>query len=118
MIADEIRALAAQLEHADIIDRAVTDAAQVKPAQGRVTALIGPPSIQWEQWDEHATSFDVWLIAGTMGSQADALDSIYTAIDQLETLQEANLIQAEPAGFKRPNGDTLAAYKLQINREE
>ena len=116
IIEERDQLLTAVAAASDLIDRSTGDSAKARPPAGRVHAVLGPPDITWPSWHMRETVWTLWLIAGTTSSQADALDLLYAAMDDLADSQTINLIEATPAGWD--GGDRqLAAYKLSINKE-
>lgn len=104
-------------QSSDLIDRATADSAKAKPPTGLVHAVIGPPDITWDNWHEVSCVWSVWIISGTTSTQAEALDLLYRAMDDITEARTVNVTAAEPASWTR-DGSNYAAYRLTIDKEE
>lgn len=114
-LTDELGAMRRQIEASSpLIVRCTTDASAIVPARGQVHAWLQPPDIQWDQWDEWTTTYQVVLVAGTTATQDTAARLLLDAITDMQH-SGVNLVDATTGQWKRADaGGTVGAYILTV----
>ena len=91
----------------DLVQIVTADEQKARPLPNKVAVFIEPPELAYKKW-----GLDV--IAGTMATQAPALELVMRAID-LMAEHELNIQAARPVTLSLSGAGDLAAYQLTLN---
>ena len=91
------------------------DEQKARPLPNKVAVFIEPPELAYKQWgNEPDITWRLDVIAGTMATQAPALELVMRAID-LMAEHELNIQAARPVTLSLSGAGDLAAYQLTLN---
>lgn len=99
----------------DTIQSVTVDAATARPSPNKIAILIEPPRLEYPDWtNEPVITWTLDIMAGTMATQAAALDLITDAIETMAA-KGLNIQDAQPATFNLAGAGTIAAYQVTLN---
>lgn len=91
------------------------DEQKARPLPNKVAVFIEPPELTYKKWgNEPDITWRLDIIAGTMATQAPALELVMRAID-LMAEHELNIQAARPVTLSLSGAGDLAAYQLTLN---
>lgn len=99
----------------DLVQIVTADEQKARPLPNKVAVFIEPPELAYKKWgNEPDITWRLDIIAGTMATQAPALELVMRAID-LMAEHELNIQAARPVTLSLAGSGDLAAYQLTLN---
>lgn len=98
----------------DLVDLVTLDGTGLKP-QTRAAVVVRPPSIEFPNFAERDTEFQLVVVAGPADRPLRALDQIDQIITALEA-EQFPMKSAKPFGFSLAGAGVLPAYEITLHQ--